>query len=349
MSTQLPNGLWSDFQPFEDARLKANANFHQLDWTQWKCITAQIANVGLLPGSPSVGDAYLVGAAAVHIWYNAQWNVFTPPCGWIFYDQTLNEFFFNVSGVTTNLALIIGSVYNYMVGPGVSAINNIPIFDNITGNLAADSGVTIDPGTQNVTGINDLDVANDMTVGNDASITGNVTISGAGTHSVTPEFSNEVWEKTARASSAAPGLRGIAISAESGLVTVAITTPQDIGVTSTLVTTGRPIFVGLTCDASEGYFRASPDTSVTDYFPFSVTVELYRDATLIYQSRHSITAATSGTGGAAFPFDIPPSAFWALDTPTAGTYVYTCRFAPSAGTLTNEASCDNIKIIAYEL
>lgn len=349
MSSQLPNGLWADFQPQEDARVKANANFNQLDWTQWKCINAQLANAGLLPGSPNVGDAYLVGAATVHIWYNSQWNILTPPCGWMFYDQTLNEFFWNVGGVTTNFQTFFTGIYNFIVGPGISVVNNLPVFDNVTGNLAADSGVSIDPLTQNMTGVNDMDVGNDLNVGNDTTIGGNVEIQGTGPHVVDPSFANENWEKIDRPSGATPGLRGVAISPECGPVTETTTTPQDIGVTATLDTIGRPVFVGLTCDASEGFFRGSPDTSTTDFYPFNVTIQLLRNGTIIYEAHFAITATNSITGGAAYPFDIPPSAIWTIDTPPAGTNAYTCRFAPSSSSGASEANCDDVKIVAFEI
>jgi len=144
MSAQLPNGLWSDFNPQEDGRLKVNANFHQLDWTQWKCITGQLANAGLLPGSPSVGDAYFIASTDVHIWYNSQWNILTPPCAFLFYDQTLNEFFVWIGGVATNLQTYLSASDNTAVGV-VNAFNDYGILPLPPKYVWCDGSVVVSP------------------------------------------------------------------------------------------------------------------------------------------------------------------------------------------------------------
>lgn len=204
-----------------------------------------------------------------------------------------------------------------VTGPVVSVDGNIAIYNGVTGKIIKMSGVNIDP-ADTVSGIGGMDATS----------------------------AGVIWDAVARPSGATPGLRGIAISAESGLVTETTTTPQDIGVTATLETTGRPVVVGLTCDASLGYIRGTPDNSATSYFPFSVQLELYRDATKIYDSRFGVTELS---GGSIAPMEIPPGSVWTIDTPAAGTYAYTFRFAPSSAAGTSEASVDNIKIIAYEL
>jgi hypothetical protein len=204
-----------------------------------------------------------------------------------------------------------------VTGPIVSIDGNIATYNGATGKIIKLSGVNID-GTDTITGI----------AGTDAASAG------------------VFWDAVSRPNSAAPGLRGIAISAESGAVTETTTTPQDIGVTATLVTTGRPVFVGLTCDASVGIIRGTPDNSGTSYYPFTVILELYRDATKIYESRQGVTELG---GGSIAPFDIAPGSVWTIDTPAAGTYVYTFRFAPSSAVGTSQAEIDNLKIIAYEL
>jgi len=342
MSNQLPNGLWSDFNPQEDGRVKANANFHQLDWSQWKCITAQVATPGDLPGSPSVGDSYLVGDTDVHVWYNSMWNIFTPPCAFIFYDQTLNEFFINNSGITQSLTGLIISLSNFIVGPVTSVVGNIPTYNNGTGNLAQDSGVNIDQATKDMTGVNDFTNTGAMNIG------GNVTILGTGPHVVDPSFANEVWEKTQRPTGASVGKRGIAVSAESGNVTESTTTPQDIGVIAEIETTGRAVEVYLTCDSSSGYIRGEPDGSAGSYYPFLVNMEIYRDGTKIWDSAFGVTC----DNGAAQPFQVPPSVVKCIDTGVEGlpgTYQYTFRFAPSSSAGTSAASVDNIKIVAKEV
>jgi len=341
MSSQLPNGLWADFQPGEDARLKANANFNQLDWTQWKCIIAQLANAGLLPVTPAVGDAYLVGAQDVYIWYNLQWNILTPPCGWMFYDQTLNEFFWNVGGITTNFQVFFAGIYNFIVGPGTSIIGNIPIFNNLTGNGVDDSLVNIDPTTKDMTGINKFTNSEDVVVGQDLIVTRNVIIQpGAGPHSVTPEFANEVWEKTDRPSGATVGKRGIAISAESGLVSETTTTPQDIGVVAELETTGRSVEIFLTSDSSIGQVRVSINDGTTTHYPL-------RDGTIIFEGEFAFVYPVTGD---LMVYGWPVSCVKAIDnSPPAGVHQYTCRIRLGTNSGTGTITVDDTKIVAHEL
>lgn len=202
-------------------------------------------------------------------------------------------------------------------GPVASLDGNVAVFNGTTGKIIKLSGVNIDASNK-ITGIADTDSSS----------------------------AGAFWDAVSRPSNSSPGLRGVAISAESGLVTETTTTPQDIGVTATLVTTGRPVFVGLTCDQSVGSIQGSPDNSGTSFFPFTVVCQIYRDATLIYESSSGVTAES---GGSVSPFNILPGSVWTLDTPVAGTYVYTFRFAPSSSAGASEASVNNLKIIAYEL
>lgn len=212
---------------------------------------------------------------------------------------------------------IVATSSGDVTGPVASIDGNVAIYNGITGKIIKMSGVNIDP-SDNISGIGGMDA-------NSAGV---------------------IWDAVSRPDGAAPGVRGIAISAESGVVTETTTTPQDAGITATLVTTGRPVFVGLTCDSSVGYIRGTPDNSGTSFFPFSVVLQIYRDATQIFESRFGVTELT---GGSVAPMEIPPSSVWTIDTPAAGTYVYTFRFAPSSAAGTSDASIDNVKIVAYEL
>lgn len=218
-----------------------------------------------------------------------------------------------------------------VVGPAGATNENLAVFDGVTGKLLKETTVNVSA-AGDIVGINNMSVGGTLTA-------------------LTPDVptADAFWQAVSRPTGTSVTERGVAISAESGTVTETTTTPQDIGVNATIVTTGRPVFVGLTCDSSIGYFRASPDTASTSFYPFSVEVGIYRDGTLIYETRYAATATPTNTGGAAYPFDIPASAFWTIDIPTAASHIYTCRLNPSNSADSSEASCDNIKIVAFEL
>lgn len=117
MSGQIPLGLWTNFAQNESGwEQKVNQNFDVLDWHQYHCITAQVATAGDLPGSPNVGDNYLVGGTEVHRWYDSQWHIIQLLCPLVFYDETIGELFLLVSGVATSLAMIFAGVAGVPIG-----------------------------------------------------------------------------------------------------------------------------------------------------------------------------------------------------------------------------------------
>lgn len=59
--------------------------------------------------------------------------------GMMFYNKTSNAFQFRINGSTETFSQGSGNVD----GPGVTVIGNLPIWDNITGTLLADSGISI--------------------------------------------------------------------------------------------------------------------------------------------------------------------------------------------------------------
>lgn len=157
---------------------------------------------------------------------------------------------------------------------------------------------------------------------------------------LTTNFANDAWEKVTRSTGTSVGTRGVAISAESGVITETTTTPQDIGVTATIITTGRPVWVGLICDTSIGYILvdSSGSASVGGF------VHLYRDGTMITKIPIDITL---GGGITTNDFKIPPSSIWYVDVPTAASHDYTCRISRNWSGTTIEV--DNVKIVAFEI
>lgn len=219
---------------------------------------------------------------------------------------------------------------------GSSTDNAIARFNGTDGQIQ-DSGVILDD-ANNVTGINDLEVIDDIDIG------GSVVITGTSGHSVTEEFANEVWEEYDRPNGTSVGLRGVAISAESGTVTEATSTYQDIGVSCTLTTTGRPVWVGLTGDASgaQMWFR-NPDPSTSS----EPRVRLLRDGTVIYEARTFTQPGDVSSISILFPSF--PGSVWTVNPVAAGTYTYTCEIAVIGSAGNDFIAVDNIKIVAFEL
>ena len=314
----LKNETQTDWNLHDDTwKTGVDKNWKIIDWRATKWVKSVEPDSSTLPLTPAHGDAYMVlNVNQVWVWNNhtVVWDKINLLVPFVFYDEALDNYFSWKAGV-------ISSFLGDVIGPAGAIDNAIAVFDGVTGKLIKEVNAFVTP-------------------------TGEFDIPSAGPHNVSNGFANEVWEKTQRPTAATVGLRGVAISPESGVVTETTTTPQDAGVTATIETTGRPIFVGLTCDASTGYIRGTPDNSGTSFFPFSIILQIYRDGTQIYESRFGVTELS---GGSIAPMDIPPSSVWTIDTPVAGTYDYTFRFAPSSAAGASEANIDNIKIVAFEL
>lgn len=227
-----------------------------------------------------------------------------------------------------------------VVGPASSVDNRIVTFDGITGKLIKDSLVNIDA-SQNVTGVNDLTVNGNLAVTTNATVTGTLGVTGVFT-ALLPDVptANAFWDTYTRSTGTSVGVRGVAISDESGVVSESTTTPQSLGVSATITTTGRPIWVGLTCDNSIGYIEmenSSGGSVIGGY------IHILRDGTEIYQAPMNFL-----NSGGINPnnFQIPLSV-WTVTNVAAGTYVFTA--AISRNWTSTTVIVDNIKIVAFEL
>lgn len=222
---------------------------------------------------------------------------------------------------------------------GSSTDNAIARFNGTDGQIQ-NSGVILDD-ANNVTGVNDLEVLDDINIG------GGVVITGTTGHSVTEEFANEVWEEYARPTGTSVGVRGVAISAESGSFVVTTSGYTDIGVSAELVTTGRPVWVGLTCDASLGYIgMRNPDPSAD----IDIRVRIQRDGTTIYEAIMNLqNPVTGGFDNLSNIVYTCPGQVWTVTTQAAGTWEYTVQFSQQGSAGNGFVSVDNLKIIAFEL
>jgi hypothetical protein len=124
---------------------------------------------------------------------------------------------------------------------------------------------------------------------------------------------------------------GIGISASSGVQPLG--TGVEVTITNnivTITTTGRPVFIGMI-----GYSGVQSFMSIDG----SGTLDVYfnRDgARLSNVTMNALAGATQ---------IIPPGAFFHVDTPPAGTYVYNM----SAKNTTANGAANNVKMVVYEL
>lgn len=218
-------------------------------------------------------------------------------------------------------------------GTGNSTDNAIARFDGTDGQIQ-NSGVILDD-ANNVTGINDLEVIDDIDIG------GGVTITGTSGHSVTSEFANECWEEVTRPTGSTVGLRGIARSSAGGVIGGG-TSFSDIGVSCTLTTVGRRIFVGLRGTATQGYIRCQRNSAGG---PVGIEVRLLRDGTEIYITQLNCDFLPNVNDTISWPV----TSIWHTDEAGAGTYTYTCEIRGLSGVGNMEYSIIQATIVAYEL
>lgn len=92
------------------------------------------------------------------------------------------------------------------------------------------------------------------------------------------------------------------------------------GLTATITTVGRPVFIGL---MSDGSGTGSISLSVTSGSPtlLSGTIAILRDGTII--GSYELTAGGAASGS--LIFTTPLSSVWMIDVPTSASHVYTIQ------------------------
>lgn len=239
-----------------------------------------------------------------------------------------------IDGLNTQIA--IDSAYSEitLVGDGISSwslvskkntpratLNNrVPRFDGLNGYMKTSTATIADDGTLDATNVQAANL-----------------LLGSATNSVT---ANAFWETYTRSTGTTVGVRGVAISAESGSVSETTTTPQDIGITATITTTGRPTFFFLTSDSSSGIIQVFADSSGNI---FQGRVSIRRNGTIVASHEISCTLPTTALGGIA----VPPGSINGVSTQSAGTYSFDVTIASLNSDST--INVDNIKLVVFEL
>lgn len=133
-------------------------------------------------------------------------------------------------------------------------------------------------------------------------------------------------------------LASVGLQASSAVTASAVVgSAADIsGLTITITTSGRPVFVGLTHIAATdpGYLWANYGR---------MFMYLYRGTTLLAAPIVGVTQGLNST------IKVPASSVFYLDTPTAGTYTYKIQAYLENLSPTVTGGFNNVKLIAYEL
>lgn len=134
---------------------------------------------------------------------------------------------------------------------------------------------------------------------------------------------------------------GQQVSASSGPFTTSSTSYVNVtNLSVTITTTGRPVWVGLMNDGTQG--SVSIDHNADGIAP-TLSLRKLRDATTISEQ----TLYLGSTNTLARRYDLPASSFWHVDTPSAGTYVYKIQVKTDSAAHT--AGVSHAKLIAFEL
>lgn len=141
---------------------------------------------------------------------------------------------------------------------------------------------------------------------------------------------------------------GVAISASSGAFSTSSATPAPVSNLSvTITTTGRPVFIGLIPDGSNGTTGAGSYISFnsSSTVDMAATVQILRGATVVGQAEYELA---SGIGSAAaMKLRLPPGSIYTKDPVAAGNYTYSISgFITATGTAS--LTFNNVKLIAYE-
>lgn len=105
------------------------------------------------------------------------------------------------------------------------------------------------------------------------------------------------------------------------------------GLSASITTTGRPVFIGLVSDGAGSPSLIGFGTGGA----YRTTIRLKQDSTEIAQWPFD-----AGTAGG----DIPCSSVWHIYSVAAGTYTYSMEWKITSG---GTATAQNVKLIAYEL
>lgn len=153
----------------------------------------------------------------------------------------------------------------------------------------------------------------------------------------------------ARATGTTVAAGGVAISASSGSYSASAASAAPIPALSvTLTTTGRPVFIGLIPDGTNGVPGTDSYVGYTSSstLDMAIDIQILRGATIVAQFGSEIASGISSAS--AMKLRLPPGVINMTDLPAAGTYTYSISaFITATGTVA--LAFNNCKLIAYEI
>jgi len=255
--------------------------------------------------------------------------------------QGAGEFDGNVVITTGNLTISNGAVTitsgNLTMSSGDLAITGDSDFVgaiSITGATVASGNLTV---SGNVTVTGNITASGDVTC--NGTITGKIAANSVTASDVLVAASVTIDKMAAVAQGASTAAGGFAISASCGAFSETSTKETDVtNLSVTLITTGRPIFIGLIPTVTSSLcqiYQIDPLSNITYgryYF--------YRDATKIFN-----VACWNSSNGSNEKVGFIPGSFHLIDIPSAGSYTYKFSIETSA----TDIYVQHCKLIAYEL
>jgi len=156
--------------------------------------------------------------------------------------------------------------------------------------------------------------------------------------------SNAISVVRTRATGSSVGAGGVAISSSCGNFLTTTMSPTFVAVTNlsvTLVTSGRPVFIGLIPDGTSNVNYIGMSSSG---FSFAGNVQILNGATAIGFFAVADIASVTASGGRTW--ETSPQIISTIDAPSAGTQSYSIQCSIAGG---SSMSFEYIKLIAYEL
>ena len=263
------------------------------------------------------------------------------------------------AATTVNAASSFNAAITLNAAANITGSVNVSANANINGNLVVGGNSTLGDAAADTLLINASSTINNVmtfvaNIAGSPNVTGTMTagnVSTAGSlviGSIAATSANIVAAAVTRATGVSVGTGGVAISTSSGSFSTANTSYINVtNLTATITTSGRPVYLGLIANTDTtvagGYIQLDISGATTLF----TKSQFYRNAVAISNEIISELVTNTSATETEILLSYPCGAMTYIDTPTAGTYVYTLK------TKVNDASgtvqFNHCRLIAYEL
>lgn len=122
-----------------------------------------------------------------------------------------------------------------------------------------------------------------------------------------------------------------------------------IGVTLTISTNGRPVWVGFVAATATSYFQGTENNLAVAGNRVDFTVNIYRSNSLTNQVGSYRAGFDSQLSAGAASFRLPASAVSVIDFPGTGTHYYIASIQPAITSTSYDLVAQSVQLMAYEL